>query len=587
MAAECSRGKRKAGKYRDSGRTKGRRSKLPRDLMSLVGQANLYFAQGQHDDAIAMCSEVIRQVPTAPEPFQTLGMLYEEMGQIEKAFQYNLIAAYLCPSDGEHWTKVAEMAIDQNKLPLAIKCLSKAIRINPGNLEIHLQRCHLYEKTGDLKKALDGYSTMLKELKSAEGEYALILAKEIAKIHFHNEEIDKSLEVMESTFIKFHDLATIEDVNLYLELLIITREYLKSLKCFHDYCEVKFYHNDELIADFSQSHWETLATDKIRIELPTEFVAIDLRSKLVVCLINLQCLTSVKSLIKEITNRSAEEMDDLYLDIADAYTSIGLHKEAEPLLAALVSMNNSPARLWLRYARCLKELGKLEEAISAYREVTRRDSNDHEAKLELTELLIRIGRSEDATNASDQDNSALVNTELLKMRCNLLYEQEMWKDFVQAAKTLLKSDMEFLTHDKELSIMTGVGNFVRKLENLANVRANLSLENIERADFQFIGQRLKFNEFIEIFLRLARVVHEKLNDRDELVRLSLSLFTSPFSKEHPQFLEFFALMGLFEARDDKYIYNTIRSAFSRVSLYSELIVFIINISFPYLSGQLL
>ena len=37
------------------------RSKLPRALRGLMGEANIRYARGEKDDAILMCMEIIRQ----------------------------------------------------------------------------------------------------------------------------------------------------------------------------------------------------------------------------------------------------------------------------------------------------------------------------------------------------------------------------------------------------------------------------------------------------------------------------------------------------------------------------------------------
>ena len=39
---------------------KKKRSKLPRLLQGLMGEANMKFARGETDDAIKMCMEIIR-----------------------------------------------------------------------------------------------------------------------------------------------------------------------------------------------------------------------------------------------------------------------------------------------------------------------------------------------------------------------------------------------------------------------------------------------------------------------------------------------------------------------------------------------
>ena len=160
-------------------RRKVRRSKLPKQLIGLVGEANLCFARGAHDDAIAMCLEVIRQAPTASEPFQTLGMIFSEKCDHEKAYQYNLIAAYLSPSDEDQWVKVADMAVELENYKQAIISLGKAIKLNPKNIELQLQRCQLLEKIGHSDKALDGFQNLLASQEPENGEAALYLPKKL------------------------------------------------------------------------------------------------------------------------------------------------------------------------------------------------------------------------------------------------------------------------------------------------------------------------------------------------------------------------------------------------------------------------
>lgn len=42
------------------------RSKLPRALRGLMGEANIRYARGEKDDAILMCMEIIRQGAPGP-----------------------------------------------------------------------------------------------------------------------------------------------------------------------------------------------------------------------------------------------------------------------------------------------------------------------------------------------------------------------------------------------------------------------------------------------------------------------------------------------------------------------------------------
>ena len=52
--------------------------------------------------AIRLLGEVVRQAPNVPDPYHTMGMVYEEMGEEEKALQFFLIAAHLTPKVTKH-----------------------------------------------------------------------------------------------------------------------------------------------------------------------------------------------------------------------------------------------------------------------------------------------------------------------------------------------------------------------------------------------------------------------------------------------------------------------------------------------------
>ncbi len=54
--------------------------------------------------------EIIRQVPNVADPYHTLGLIYEELGQKDKALQFFMIAAHLTPKDQHLWYRLAQMS---------------------------------------------------------------------------------------------------------------------------------------------------------------------------------------------------------------------------------------------------------------------------------------------------------------------------------------------------------------------------------------------------------------------------------------------------------------------------------------------
>ena len=100
------------------------------DLLKKIfypGEANLTFARGDPETAIKLCMEVIQTDPSAPDPFQTLSTVYEQLDEFEKSVQFALIGAHLAPPDADEWERLANMSLELGDTKQAASCLKKAI----------------------------------------------------------------------------------------------------------------------------------------------------------------------------------------------------------------------------------------------------------------------------------------------------------------------------------------------------------------------------------------------------------------------------------------------------------------------------
>lgn len=75
--------------------------------------------------SLLICVLVYLPAPHASEPYLTLATIYEDMGDTKKLLQIVMIAAHLKRTDIDLWTKSANLAIEQQKFPMAAQCLSK------------------------------------------------------------------------------------------------------------------------------------------------------------------------------------------------------------------------------------------------------------------------------------------------------------------------------------------------------------------------------------------------------------------------------------------------------------------------------
>ncbi len=72
-------------------------SKVPPELAGALGEANMLYASHRYEEAIAMLKDFIKKAPTIPDPYHTLGMIYEDRQDRTKALQFFLIACTLTP----------------------------------------------------------------------------------------------------------------------------------------------------------------------------------------------------------------------------------------------------------------------------------------------------------------------------------------------------------------------------------------------------------------------------------------------------------------------------------------------------------
>ncbi|XP_046387081.1 general transcription factor 3C polypeptide 3 [Ischnura elegans] len=480
------------GASRKRKRTRVRkRRRMPPALQGLMGEANLRYARGDREMAVKMCLEVIRQAPTAPEPFQTLAGLHEELGEPEKSLQFALIAAHLSPGDSHEWQRLAEMSLEQGNERQAATCLARAVKVSRSDPDIQIKLAQLLDKIGDKRLARWRYfralEVMLLNYEKGGGVDATIppramdLAKSLARMYHGVGELEKARHAIEFAFHGCPKSAIIpEDINLILELLIELGEYDRCLHILMSHTGVVFNMTEE---DIGNGGSASSLKGKIHSCIITEDLPIDIHVKMLVCLIHLNSVEIVTTLIKPLFELDPEDAGDLYLDVAEALMAESCHELALRLLNPLVQTKNyGLAAVWLRKAECLRECGKYEDAVDSYKTVVQLAPGHAEARLALSEILRRIGRQSEALEALIQDPEEVdaLDPVLLYQRCLLLLRELQWdssarypqplegtavdKTWITKAADLLNTGMLFLSRhcahirDKEdLYVLTLTG----------------------------------------------------------------------------------------------------------------------------------
>ncbi|XP_023124161.1 general transcription factor 3C polypeptide 3 [Amphiprion ocellaris] len=454
---------------------KGRRhgSKLPRALRGLMGEANIRYARGEKEDAILMCMEIIRQAPLAYEPFSTLAMIYEDDEDMDKALQFGLIAAHLNPSDCEEWIRLAEMSLEQDNIRQAILCYTKAIKYDPTNVRYLWERSSLHMRLGDHKQCMDGYRRILSLLPLEDGEHFMQLSKDMAKSYYESNDLPSALSVIEEALARHPNLVSDDFINMAAELYIANRQYSKALQVLVQFSGIVLIRTEPSTSASAptqeKKEAEKMAEDQENdqsvksntaeeitaeehaaiqdVQVP-DSVPVDLRAKLIVCLIHLNVYTPLEGLVSLLMEQSPEEIGDLYLDVGEAYLEQGEYMSALPLLSALIiSDKYNLAVVWLRHAECLKALGHMEAAAQSYSKVVQMAPQHLEARLSLATLQQQLGRMDCALKALEsmydsdtlaQDSSAAQKElKLLLHRSTLLKTQGQIQDYLDAMITMI------------------------------------------------------------------------------------------------------------------------------------------------------
>uniref|UniRef100_UPI00398E6898 general transcription factor 3C polypeptide 3 isoform X1 n=1 Tax=Pristiophorus japonicus TaxID=55135 RepID=UPI00398E6898 len=545
------------------------RSKLPKALRGLMGEANIRFARGDREEAVMMCMEIIRQAPLAYEPFSTLAMIYEDQGDMEKSLQFGLIAAHLNPSDPEEWVKLAEMSLEQDNIKQAIFCYSKAIKYDTTNVRYLWERCSLYEQLGEHKLAMDGYRRILNILPPTDGEHFMQLARDMAKSYYETNDITSAIGVMEEALSKHQNLVSAEDVNMAAELYLSSKQYDKTLAIITKFTEVVI----EKVSTKQDLSEETTEDVTYNCQIP-EVVPIDIRVKLMVCLIHLHILQPLDILMTNLMEQNPEEMGDLYLDVAEAFLEIGEYNSALPLLSALVcSERYNLAVVWLRHAECLKALGHMELAAESYAKVVAMAPLHLDARISLSTLQQQLGRPEKALEALESmhdsetlthdANAAQQELKLLLHRSTLLYSQKKLPDYVDALLAMLAMLLKVAMSRAQVSLVSKSKNGEKHLYLAKDSRDKVSdIDDQEAAYLDVKGKTSVLNkdDWWNLLLKAIYTLCDlkRFKEAELLVDSSLEYYSFYDDRQKRKELEYFGLSAAVLDNNFRKAYNYIR-----------------------------
>ncbi|XP_019897888.2 general transcription factor 3C polypeptide 3 isoform X2 [Esox lucius] len=566
-----------------------------------MGEANIRYARGDKEDAILMCMEIIRQAPLAYEPFSTLAMIYEDQGDIEKSLQFGLIAAHLNPSDCEEWVKLADMSLEQDNIKQAIICYTKAIKYDSSNVRYLWERSSLYEQVGEHKQSMDGYRRILNLLPPTDGEHFMQLSRDMAKSYYESSDLPSAVGVMEEALRRYPELVTDESINMAAELYIASHQHGKALQVLLQFCGIVLERGEPKLGLTEQQNLEEqekMVTEEenhekqeeenneekkmstaeehgevTQVVVPDD-VPVDIRVKLMVCLIHQHVFKPLDSMLASLMEQSPEDLGDLFLDVAEAFLDEGQYNSALPLLSALVcSERYNLAVVWLRHAECLKALGHIEVAVKSYTKVVEMAPLHLEARLCLSTLQQQLGRPLSALEALEpmydpetlaQDSSAAQQElKLLLHRSTLLRSQGRIDDYLDTMLTMLAMLLKVAMTRAQVCLRADGSSGERHLSLVKVSRDLVSDIDDQEAAYQDVSGKTSVLSREDWWILLVRCVCtlcevKRFKEAELLVDSSLEFYSFYDVKVKRKELEYFGLSAAFLDHNYRKAYDYIR-----------------------------
>ncbi|CAO3590753.1 unnamed protein product [Absidia cylindrospora] len=222
-------------------------ARLPKEVSQLLGRANGYYLSQDYGKTIDILQETITQYPNYHQPWNTLGLVHEEMGNKTKSLEVRMVAAHMSANDVSLWKELGLKSIDNNAKRQAVYCFDKALALDPLDVDVLWDRSFLQKDMGKLDAAMDGFQQILEilpfhfkvinelaQLYRIKGEtrHAITLYEDAMAHHVKHAKMDsEENEVNDEDDNPFSDKLGYPEINMLSELYLMVNDYRRALDC--------------------------------------------------------------------------------------------------------------------------------------------------------------------------------------------------------------------------------------------------------------------------------------------------------------------------------------------------------------------
>lgn len=413
------------------------------EALDYLSKANTAYVNHKLDEAAFYCQQAVKIEPKHPKPYNLLGLISEEKGDLKKACSYSFMAAELTHWSSESWFNAAKLSKELGYIDQAIYCYTQIINLKGDSRELAAardeciqERSMLYKEKGQYGRALEGLQKL--HLKNPKNEtYVKNLASVYVEQKRINDAVNLYMRILDSNMKQngpppFDPVFGWSELNILCELFLTQHSWRMGVKIIKTVARWINNRTDEVWWDDQDDdcEFDSRRAQMIHKKRPSDYnqflgrdfeLPIDLRFKLGCFRLELdqkeEALSHFRSLFAH-TDRY--DVVDLFFDAGRNLEKHGYYKEALEFLEELSRLEESSEASVLK-ARCYMELFEYDHAKRVLLEVISKNPDDLDLKLMLAEAFLH---TEDTENA----RKLIIEVEEKKALLGVQDEEELEDD---------------------------------------------------------------------------------------------------------------------------------------------------------------
>ncbi|XP_015698100.1 general transcription factor 3C polypeptide 3 isoform X2 [Oryza brachyantha] len=397
--------KRRSKDAKKRGRRKGTRNKYSPEVTKKLGDATLLFTESRFKEAIPILHEVVRIAPNLSNSYHLLGSIYKECGEVDKALNFLILAAYVSPKDVFLWKKLIDMALKKEDAALARHCVLKAMRADPEDVGLKFDCANIYRAFRDYQKAAEIYEQIVRIYPSN-----IVARKAAAQMYRDCGQIDKAISLLE-------DYVNGQTTNIDSSLL----DLLISLHLRNDA-------HSEAMRQIEKAHLVFGSQDKLPVQL---------QAKAVICHAYLGDMEHAEVFLQNVHLERSKDNTDVIKEVANTLENLGQYEYAIKfyLMIEDVAVHNDGSS-YVKVGECYVVIGEKRKAIPYFYKALQRMEDNVDVRITLSSLLVDEDKSDEAIvllsppDNSDKPKPWWLDGKVKMHLAKLYYNKGMLENFV-------------------------------------------------------------------------------------------------------------------------------------------------------------